>query len=165
MRLLALSSFCLVLGLVVLAVSPAPAQGQRQNQFELTKAEQQVIDLTNAERKKENLPPLKVSLILSKVARDYSAKMAKQQKLDHYLDGTKVGERVKAGGYKYSYIGENLAAGDVPVPQIVEGWMKSKLHRENILNDKYTEIGVGIALDNRGDAWYTQVFGLPKKPQ
>jgi uncharacterized protein YkwD len=36
--------------------------------------------------------------------------------------------------------------------------MKSKIHRDNILNAKYDEIGIGLATDDKGDTYYAQVF-------
>jgi uncharacterized protein YkwD len=143
-------------------VSPTPAQQPKVEKLQLTKAEQEVVDLTNAARKKEGLLPVKVNPILCEVARDYAAKIAKAQKLDHFLDGTKVGTRVKAKGYQYKIVGENLAAGDFPVPEMFEGWMKSQLHRENILEKKFTEIGVGVVPYGKRDLWYVQVFALPR---
>jgi uncharacterized protein YkwD len=40
--------------------------------------------------------------------------------------------------------------------------MDSEPHRENILRDKYTEIGLGIVRDEKGTKWYTQVFAQPR---
>jgi uncharacterized protein YkwD len=40
--------------------------------------------------------------------------------------------------------------------------MDSKGHRENILNDRYTEIGIGLS-GSRGEVYYTQVFGKPRR--
>jgi uncharacterized protein YkwD len=153
----------MMIALLLVPGLSAVAQDQKSGKFDLTKEEQQVVDLTNAARKKENLPPLTVSPLLTKVARDYSANMAKQQKLDHFLDGKKASDRVKAVGYAFKYVGENIATGDFPVPKMFQGWMDSQLHRDNILDKEYSEIGVGIVMDGQGQSWYTQVFALPKK--
>jgi uncharacterized protein YkwD len=146
----------------VIAAAPASTQDQKPDPFALTKEEKQVVELTNAAREKEGLKPLKVSPKLCEVARAYSVKMAKAQKVDHFLDNTKVGQRAKAAGYFYSFIGENLGAGNFPVAKIFQAWMDSKLHRENILEKKFLEIGVGIYRDEKGESWYTQIFAVPK---
>jgi uncharacterized protein YkwD len=146
----------------VTAAAPASSQDQKPDPFALTKEEKQVVDLTNAAREKEGLKPLKVSPKLCEIARAYSIKMAKVKKVDHFLDNTKVGQRAKAAGYFYSFIGENLGAGTFPVPKIFQAWMDSKLHRENILEKKFLEIGVGIHRDEDGESWYTQLFAVPK---
>jgi uncharacterized protein YkwD len=157
-RLLFVSFFGLSLAVMF---GPVQAQNPPAN-FKLTKAEQEIVDLTNEARKKEGLPPVKVNQILTEVARAYSVKMAKAQKLDHFLDNTKVGMRAKEKGYKYAFIGENLAAGNFPVPKMFKGWMDSEKHRKNIMEKKFVEIGVGIVPDGMGDDWYTQILALPK---
>jgi uncharacterized protein YkwD len=45
----------------------------------------------------------------------------------------------------------------------MKGWMSSKGHRENILKDMFTEIGFGIAQDDKGVYYFTQVFAKPRK--
>ena len=45
----------------------------------------------------------------------------------------------------------------------MKAWMESKGHRDNILNDVCTEIGLGIAKDKDGQVYYTQLFGKPRK--
>jgi uncharacterized protein YkwD len=132
--------------------------------FELSKAEQAILDATHKEREKEKLPPLKANPILFEVARAHSANMAKQGEMKHELDGKNPADRIKAAGYDYSYIAENIAVSDGESPEgIVKAWMDSKIHKENILNDKYTEIGIGIAKNDKGETYYTQEFGTPKK--
>ena len=64
-------------------------------------------------------------------------------------------------GYRYSYLAENVAAGQRSPQSVVDSWMKSSGHRKNILNPKVTEIGVGyssVSRDRYGTYW-TQVFG------
>src|SRR5438874_2719232 len=62
--------------------------------FQPTAQEKKLLDLTNAERKKEELPPLKFNPTLMKVARDHSKNMAKQSKMDHVLDGKNPRDRI-----------------------------------------------------------------------
>jgi uncharacterized protein YkwD len=49
------------------------------------------------------------------------------------------------------------------VPDIFEGWMKSKAHRDNILKPEYQEIGIGIARNDKGEVYYAQEFGTQLK--
>src|SRR5712691_11080652 len=76
--------------------------------FELSAVEQKILDATNKEREKENLPALKPNPILFEVARAHSANMAKQREMKHELDGKNPTDRIKAAGYEYSYIAENI---------------------------------------------------------
>jgi uncharacterized protein YkwD len=85
-RLLAL----FLCGSMALAV---PAAG-RQDEFKMTAQEKKLLELTNLERKKKDLPPLKPSPLLFKIARAHSANMARQAKMAHVLDGKKPSERV-----------------------------------------------------------------------
>src|SRR5579872_4336374 len=132
---------CIVLLIVALA---APA-----DELKITPAEQRILDLTNEARKEHHLPPLKPSSLLFKVAQGHSENMAKQEKMEHVLDGTTPAQRARAAGYIYARIQENIAMGDpqVPLEGLMKAWMDSKGHRENILNDVCTEIGLGIAKD------------------
>ena len=133
--------------------------------FKISKTEQSIIDYVNASRKAKKLPPLKPNPTLMKVARGHSANMAKQQKMKHVLDGKRSHDRVKASGYRYSFTGENIAAGDPrwPVKAVHKMWMDSPPHRQNILRSQFTEIGVGVGKSKEGEMFYTQVFARPKK--
>ena len=110
-----------------------------------------------------DLPPLKVNPLLCKVARDHAANMARQQKMEHTLDGKTSFDRLKAAGYRYDYASENIAYGNmVSMPEVMQGWMGSPLHRKNLLNKDATEIGLGSATAKDGGFYITQVFGNPK---
>ncbi len=148
-------------GIVVLLGVFWPVLADPPAKFQMSKEEKQLFDLTNLERKKNDLPPLKASPLLFKVARAHSANMAKQNKMDHVLDGKKPAQRVKEAGYRYLTTGENIAFGDLPQEDLMKAWMGSKLHRANILNAKFIEIGLGIVSDEKGVPYYTQVFGKP----
>jgi uncharacterized protein YkwD len=131
----------------------------------LSADEQAVLDITNAERKKANVPPLKPDDLLTKAARDHSANMAKQQKLDHVLDDKKPEDRLKALGYRFAAMAENIVIGQRTPAEAIATWMSSTAgHKENMLNKDYTEIGIGIAIDANGQRYWTQVFGTPAPP-
>jgi uncharacterized protein YkwD len=123
--------------------------------------EREIIALTNKEREAQHLTPLKENATLRKVAVAHSENMAKQETLSHELDGQKPEERIKAAGYQYLSIGENVAYNDPTPAAVLEAWMNSPGHRANILNKDFTEIGVGIARDKDGQPYYTQEFGRP----
>jgi uncharacterized protein YkwD len=126
----------------------------------LTSEEKSILDLTNKAREEKKLPALSVNTILTQVARDHSKNMANKGEMNHVLDGKNPADRVKAAGYRYFYTGENVAMGEnVTIAEIFDSWMKSKAHRENILNENYREIGIGIARDDKGRVYYTQEFG------
>jgi uncharacterized protein YkwD len=141
---------------------PSSPEGAK---LKLSEDEQRVLDLTNQAREKEKLPPLRANALLFAAARGHSANMARQGKMEHVLDGKNPGDRVRAAGYRYSWVGENIASTDgAAVEEVFKGWMESKGHREHILSDHFEEIGIGIARNDKGDVYYTQVFASPKKP-
>jgi uncharacterized protein YkwD len=157
------SPLLLLAFLLVTAPPPRLAGQPPQAMPGLTKDEQKFLELTNAERVRVCLPPLKFNSLLSKVARAHSENMAKQGKMDHKLDGKDQYKRIKDAGYRYRYAGENVARGKKrTTEQMLEALMKSKGHRENILRKEFTELGVGLAVTEDGVTYYTQVFGDPK---
>jgi uncharacterized protein YkwD len=125
--------------------------------------EKKILELTNAERKKIDLPPLQPNLLLFKAARGHSENMAKKEKMEHELDGKTAADRIKDTGYLPRAGGENIGMGSpqIPVSEIFGAWMKSQYHRENILRKEFTQIGIGAAKAKNGDIYYTQVFGAP----
>jgi uncharacterized protein YkwD len=135
----------------------------KKEELKLSKDEEAVIDLTNAERKKADLMPLKPNLKLMTAARDHAANMAKQDKFEHNLDGKEPADRVKDAGYIYSRTGENIAWNPKTPKEVVQGWMNSPPHRENILKPEYTEVGVAVAKNKKGEGYWVQVFGTPRK--
>src|SRR5262245_31636566 len=142
-----------------LCLSWAPCEAPKKkpkDKSKLSAIEQEIVNRVNAERKKEDLPPLKLSPLLTKAARDHSANMASQGKMDHVLDGKNPLDRVRAAGYRPRGVGENIGEGAPSAAKMMAWWMNSKLHRGNILNSKFKEIGVGVVRDERGRAFYTQ---------
>jgi len=134
--------------------------------LKLSDDEKTILDLTNAERAKEKLPPLAPNARLFQAARAHSANMARKGEMKHVLDGKGVENRLDDAGYDWHQCGENIAQSDgASLREIMKGWMESKAHREHILEPAFTEIGVGVARDDKGNVYYTQVFGAPfEKP-
>lgn len=134
-----------------------PTQDQ-QTSYRLNEFEQQVVDLTNKERAKYHLPALKIDIKLSQVARAKSQDMHDQHYFDHNSPtyGSPF-EMMKKFGIQYRAAGENIAMGQRTPEEVVKGWMNSKGHRENILNEHFTHIGVGYVKD--GNYWTQQFIG------
>ena len=144
-------------------VASSVAGGQKPDPAKLSKEEETLLDLTNAVRKKHDLPPLKANAVLTQVARGHSANMAKHLKMAHVLDGKDPADRVKDAGYVYAVVGENVAtARNRTMRDIFEKWMDSPDHRANILKKEYAEIGIGVFRPLPGEWYCTQVFGTPR---
>jgi uncharacterized protein YkwD len=108
--------------------------------------------LLNEERADRGLKPLVASSTLDRAADDYAADMVKRRFFDHVSPGGgTMMDRIKAAGWSPNgswSAGENIAwgSGSLATPaSIVAGWMRSAGHRANILNGRFSRIGVGIA--------------------
>jgi uncharacterized protein YkwD len=124
-----------------------------------------VIELINEERAKAGLSALKPQHQLTAAAQVYSADMACHNYLSHTgRDGSRFVERAARQGYQFDYGGENLAGGYATPEEVVQGWMDSPGHRENILNEHYVDVGVGYAfyLYSRYFAYWAAEFGSSK---
>ena len=132
--------------------------------------EAQVVQLVNAERAKQNLPPLKVLSSLTAAARHHAMDMAVDNYFSHDSMDLAGGQLTFACGtfdrislwYKgWSGAAENIAAGLNSPQQVVDAWMKSDGHRANILNSAYTEFGVGYySGSGQFPAYWVQDFGV-----
>ncbi len=114
--------------------------------------EQRVVELVNIERAKVGLPPLKRNSELDFAARDHTRDMAEDNYLYHdtydRINGVEswvcgAFTRIRLYYSGYSWAGENLAGGYSTPEAVVQGWMASEGHRNNILKDVAKEIGVG----------------------
>jgi uncharacterized protein YkwD len=125
-----------------------------------------IISATNKERVSLGLTPLRESLNLDNSASFKAADMFARQYFEHQSpDGKSVADLVQNEGYQYIMIGENLALGNFENNEaVVTAWMNSPGHRANILNLRYTEIGIGLIKGNYkgNEVWFAvQHFGLP----
>lgn len=137
-----------------------------KNNTELLK--NKIIDLTNQNRKENgNLDMLVENLKLDQSAEIKLKDMFDKQYFEHVSPSeVSVSDLGNQVSYEYITIGENLAMGDfASEKELVDAWMASPGHRANILNKKYTEIGVAIGRGKYGgnDIWMSvQHFGKPK---
>lgn len=126
-----------------------------------------IIKWTNRNRADNGLPPLVENSTLDKSASIKVKDMFDKQYFEHVSpSGVGVSDLGGSVGYEYIVIGENLALGNFKNNEsLLNAWMNSPGHRANILNNRYTEIGVGVArgIYNGKEVWLAvQHFGLPK---
>lgn len=143
---------------------------------DLAEVRSATICLVNRERVLHGERPLTVNGKLTRAAQGHSEDMIAQDYFSHYGPaGDTPASRMRAAGYIYSSnigyeVGENIAWGTMSLAtpkSIVEAWMHSPGHRENILDAHYRETGMGILAavprsDSGGQpgAIYTQDFGV-----
>ena len=106
-----------------------------------------VIALTNQARAANGLPALTESAALDSSAEAYSLSMATLNFFSHTgLDGSTFSARNEAAGYTgWTWMGENIAAGQPTADDVFQAWMNSPGHRANILNPRYLRVGIGVA--------------------
>lgn len=128
----------------------------------------QVLNETNHQRSLYGCPPLTLNQQLVAAGQDHSNDMAFNDFFSHTgSDGSSPWERIQATGYDYSLAAENIAAGYNTPLAVVQAWMRSSEHRENILNCDLQEIGIGYRnLENdTGQVnyhyYWTQVLASP----
>lgn len=73
-------------------------------------------------------------------------------------DGSSAADRISANGGSFQTWGENVAAGYGSAAGVIDGWMNSSGHRENILNPSMTQIGIAVAIAADGTLYWTMVL-------
>jgi uncharacterized protein YkwD len=123
--------------------------------------ENQVVALTNAQRKAHGCGALRIDNRLVQAARAHSTDMVQQGYFSHTgSNGSDfVAREINAGYPKKGPSAENIAWGYRTPQDVVIGWMNSPGHRANILNCGSVAVGVGLAYTSGGSAYWTQDFG------
>lgn len=146
-------------------ISPPPIQTAQEEEGEtLTKSG--IVKFTNDYRILNGLPPLKENMLLNSAAEAKVKDMFQYQYFAHKsLSGADAGSLVEQTGYAYIVVGENLAEGNFENDEeLVKAWIASPGHRANIVNPKFTEIGVAIGQNfwNGRLTWMAvQEFAMP----
>lgn len=132
-----------------------PGTGEESNE-EDTLAEQ-VVKLVNEERAKRGLSPLTIEKSIESAAL-VRAKETEVSFSHTRPDGSSFSSALKEQGVSYKGAGENIAWGQKSPEAVMQAWMNSDGHRANILNAKFTKIGVGYYQNSQGTNYWTQLF-------
>ena len=116
-----------------------------------------VVELVNEERAKAGLAPLTLQKNITQAAQVRAEEC--ERSFSHTRpDGRNFSSALTEAGVPYRGSGENIAWGQRTPEQVMEGWMNSAGHRANILNEKYTSIGVGYYQNASGVNYWSQLF-------
>lgn len=119
---------------------------------------QEVFEIVNQERTAAGKDPLTLDQTLLQVA-DIRAEELLQKYSHDRPDGSSCFTAFNDAGIVNVYMGENIAAGQKSAEQVMDDWMNSPGHRQNILSDDFTRIGIGLRVSNNGYKYYwVQVF-------
>ena len=125
--------------------------------------QREMLALINANRRRGGCGPLTTDRRLVNAANGHAYEMARYSYFGHESrDGEGSGDRMTDAGYDWSRYGENIARGQTSVYQVVDGWMHSPVHRENIMDCRLDQMGIGLAFAGRRPYW-VQDFATPEK--
>jgi uncharacterized protein YkwD len=147
------------------ATAPVPARG--------SSVDSRVLLLVNGVRARGTrcgeksfgpAPALQLSKTLDSIAAEHAEDMARHDYFEHVdLGGHTPADRVRASGYREKLVGENIAYGPSSADEVVAGWLHSTGHCENIMDPRFTEMGLAQASgrgERRGLYW-DQVLAQP----
>ncbi len=121
----------------------------------------------NGERARVESPPLAESAELDRAAQAHAEDMLARGYFEHESpERHTVRERAQSAGYRWRAVGENIALGQLTADEVMDSWMKSPEHRENILDPEYRDLGVGLALGESKKGFrvlWVQTFGRRQK--
>ena len=136
-----------------------PMQKVNVPNIDATKSvEEQVQRIVNEQRRNNGLPDLQMDWELQRVARVKACDMAQKGYFSHTSPtyGSPF-DMMKQFGISYRTAGENIAQGQTSPQSVMDSWMNSQGHRENILKRDYTHIGVGYC--QQGNHWVQMFIG------
>jgi uncharacterized protein YkwD len=157
-------SFSFLLAVIVACTKNAESTEPAVETYTSTVNKTLMLQLVNDARKKgcqcgdtwyPSAPAVTWNGLLEKAALLHSQDMYANKYFSHTAeDGTGAGVRINVAGYKWKTFGENIAMGYGSEKAVVEGWLKSPGHCQNIMKASFKEMGVAKA----GSYW-TQDFG------
>ncbi len=125
----------------------------------------QLLRATNAARERNSKPPLSLNEKLSYAATLKAQDMFKEQYWAHNSpNGTTPWVWIEKAGYDYGYAGENLARGFRTSQGVVTAWMNSPEHRDNMLSERYTNVGFAAltgTLEGEKTTLVVAEYGMP----
>jgi len=121
----------------------------------------EMLDRVNKERKTAGVRLLCLNEKLIKAAKKHNKDMVENNFSGHVgSDGSSIGDRITREDYKYGNFGENIAKGQESVTKVMNAFMNSPVHKDNILFNRFKHIGA--AWDTEKRQW-TQVFAAAKE--
>ena len=127
---------------------------------------EKIIELTNIERIKSGQKSLTANQLLTQAAYKKGQAILEAQTFKHNFNDKKFSQWIIDSGYKYSYVGENLAIDFINSKNLINAWLDSETHKRNLLNPYYTEIGIAIIEGkflNQDSILVVQIFGAPPR--
>jgi uncharacterized protein YkwD len=129
--------------------------------------EERAVAAVNRARVEQGRAALEVNDELAAIARAHSRDMIRRLYFDHVApDGVDATDRVRRRGVSFARVGENLHRNqgyDDAVDKAIRSWLSSPEHRELLLVPEFRETGLGVAVDEDGTVYFTQLFLEPPR--
>jgi len=126
-----------------------------------------LADLANQDRETSSVPTLTWNKILEQAAQMKADDMVKNSYFAHTSPaGITPWYWLVQNKYNFAYAGENLAVDFTESANVENAWLNSPKHRENIMNSKFTEIGIATAdgfFEGKNTTFVVEFFGTPSQ--
>jgi len=122
-----------------------------------------LVTAINVTRGEAGVAPLREDAALDSMALDHSARMSEAGRIFHNLQ---LGPQADALGVVWTRLGENVGAG-ADVDQVERALVASPHHYENLIDRRFTSVGIGVVTGSDGRVYLTQVFAgvvVPRPP-
>ncbi|KNE54747.1 hypothetical protein AMAG_00706 [Allomyces macrogynus ATCC 38327] len=121
-----------------------------------------MIGLVNAARERFGRQPYDIDANLIKSCVSHAADMAEHTFMDHKgSNGSTPASRATKAGYSWGFIAENVAQGQKTIAAVMDAWMHSQGHRDNILSGTAVDFAAAYAQSDAGTLYWVQCFGKP----
>jgi uncharacterized protein YkwD len=147
---------CVLIKSPLVPTPPAPTPGLLA---------QEIVERTNALRGRVGSPPVTISDKLMDAASLQCTQMVSAGLMSHVLPlqpYPRLSDRLTHVDYAFSYTGENIAYGYTDAANVMQAWIGSQGHYNNLVSRAYTQIGVAVLADAKGVKYFAQVFGTPR---
>lgn len=156
-----------LVSVVVVGLASSDAFAERTARLaDLRRVRDRMLAGVNGEREALRLSPLRESPVLDQAAQAHAEDMIRRSYYGHESpEGATALDRARRSGYRAATVGENIAEGQSTADEVLEGWMKSPVHREHIVSLVYRDIGLGMAYGKnvRGyEIVWVQEFGAAR---
>jgi uncharacterized protein YkwD len=120
----------------------------------------EVLRVTNQARTQAKLPALKPNAKLDEAARFYAQKMAREDL--RIVDTQEIGDFLQKNGYRYQIVNANAVSGQGITGKLAGDSFLQGATRKTVLDKRFTETGIGIVKDAKGEVYFVQVYAAPQ---
>jgi uncharacterized protein YkwD len=139
-----------------LKFAESPAPGEDAPKGSVTDVEA-LRTMLNAARATEGLGALVSDETLDALAAEHSEKMMSSKTVGHDVGDGDPGSRLRAAGVVYRSSGENVASAS-SLPRAHRALWASPSHRRNVLENRFSKVGIGVSRSEDGRVWVTELF-------